>query len=270
MVLGSVFRLPYRAVGVLMKGGRSLLSGRPGVSVASGCLLALVLLAGCGGGSGSEDAAEAGRLRAENGELRAENEDLQAEVGDLQAEIEDLQAEVGELQAEAETDGSEAIQEESAPEGPVAEASSEPGSDAGGVEVAGPGDVSGEPVPGIKPEDLPLPAGAVIDYADEGDYNFTLDFVLDSDLASVVGFYEERLQQAGWEEVDRTEYEQDGLEGVEVSYERGAYVPQGSPQNDPDYEQTDQTLNLILQEIQPSGVGSRISWNSYELLDETS
>ena len=68
--------------------------------------------------------------------------------------------------------------------------------------------------------------------------------------------------------MDRTEYEQDGLKGVETSWERGKYIPKGSP-NESNYEQTDQSLSLTLQEIQPSGSGGRILWNSYKMLDES-
>jgi hypothetical protein len=129
--------------------------------------------------------------------------------------------------------------------------------------------VSGEPVPDIMPEDFPLPSGVTLDYTNEDDYNFNLDFVLDSDLQSLVSFYENELKAADWKEVDRTEYERDGLKGVEISWERGVFIPKDGPQ-DSDYEQNDQTLGLALQEIQPSGAAGRIFWNSYKLLDETS
>lgn len=202
-------------------------------------------------------------MRAQNEELRAENERLRSEVERLRADV-----------ARAGVEDESTVVEEAEPargEDPGGAASEpEEASGGGDIAVAGPGDVGGEAVPGIKPDDLPLPAGAVIEYSDEGDYNFTVELVLDSDLRSVTAFYEERLRQGGWEEVDRTEYEQDGLEGVETSWERGTYVPEGSPQGDPNYEQTDETLSLVLQEIQPSGVGGRLSWNSYKLLDETS
>lgn len=235
-------------------------------------LCPILILLGCASLLDSGDSDDAGQLRAENKELRAENEKLQAEIEDLQAENGELQAEVAEASAGDETsavESPEATQEEAAAE----ESSDEPssGGDSGArrdIEVAGPGDVSGESVPEIMPEDFPLPAGAVLEYTNEGDYNFSLDLVLDSDLASITAFYEEQLQSRGWKEVDRTEYEQDGLEGVETSWERGTYIPEGSP-NDPDYEQTDETLSLTLQEIQPSGVAGRLLWNSYEMLDES-
>lgn len=78
------------------------------------------------------------------------------------------------------------------------------------------------------PEDFPLPSGATLDYTNEDDYNFNLDFVLDSDLQSLVSFYENELKAADWKEVDRTEYEQDGLKGVEISWERCLH-PKGRP-----------------------------------------
>lgn len=240
--------------------------------VGVGVVICLVL-GGCGSlidladGSGGDSNGEVQRLRSENADLRSENEDLQVEVRELQSEMEDLQAEVAQASAGSESavESDEPTEQESADE---ADSVSEESPDAGSIAVAGSGDKSGDSVPEIMPEDFPLPSGAVLEYTNEGDYNFSLDFLLDSDLASITAFYEEQLQAQGWEEVDRTEYEQDGLEGVETSWERGTYIPQGSPQ-DSDYEQTDETLTLTLQEVQPSGVGGRILWNSYELLDET-
>lgn len=232
----------------------------------------MLFLVGCASLPDSGDSDSAGQLRAQNKELRAENEDLQAEIEDLQAENEDLQAELAEASAGDDTsdvESPEVTQEEAAGEKPSDEPSSR--GDSGGrgsIEVAGPGDVSGESIPEIMPEDFPLPAGAVLEYTNEGDYNFSLDLVLDSDLESITAFYEEQLRSRGWKEIDRTEYEQDGLEGVETSWERGTYIPEGSP-DDPDYEQTDETLSLTLQEIQPSGVAGRLLWNSYKMLDES-
>lgn len=232
-------------------------------AVAAGACLVLVL-AGCGsllGTGGGED--EAGKLRAENEELRAENETLRAEVEDLQGQV----AEVSDEGASADVESSESTQSGSE-SGDSSGGDSGASSGGGSIEVAGDGDVSGSDVPDLMPEDFPLPSGAVLDYTNEGDYNFSLDFVLDSDLESLTTFYEKQLQETGWEEVDRTEYEQDGLEGVETSWEKGTYIPKGSPQ-DSDYEQTDQTLSLTLQEIQPSGAAGRLLWNSYKLLDES-
>jgi hypothetical protein len=231
----------------------------------------MLILVGCASLLDSGNGDEAGQLRAQNKELRAENEELQAEIEDLQAENEDLQAELAEASTgdgTSDVESPEVTQEEAAVEESSGEPSSEDDSAGGSIEVAGPGDVSGESVPEIMPEDFPLPAGAVLEYTNEGDYNFSLDLVLDSDLGSITAFYEEQLQSRGWKEVDRTEYEQDGLEGVETSWERGTYIPEGSP-NDPDYEQTDETLSLTLQEIQPSGVAGRLLWNSYKMLDES-
>jgi len=225
-----------------------------------GVVLCLVLsLGGCAGGGGGGDTEQ---LRAENKELQSENEQLQKEIETLQGQV----AEADDEGTTADVDSPEATQ----PKDDEASASSDSksGSGSGDIEVAGDGDVSGKEVPEIKPDDFPLPSGAVLDYTNEGDYNFSLDFVIDSDLQSLTAFYEEQLQQSGWEEVDRTEYEQDGLEGVETSWEKGVYIPEGSPQ-DSDYEQTDQTLSLTLQEIQPSGSAGRLLWNSYKLLDES-
>lgn len=61
----------------------------------------------------------------------------------------------------------------------------------------------------------------------------------------------------------------EGLKGVETSWERGTYIPQGSPQ-DSDYEQTKETLTLGVYEIEPSGVAVEIFWNDYKLLGEDS
>ena len=234
-----------------------------------GALVDLASQAGdSGGGSGGGSGSEVQRLKSENEELRSANQDLQTEVRDLQSEVEDLQAEAAQASAGSDSavESAESTQQQSADE-PAP--SSEGSSNAGSITVAGPGDTSGESAPEIMPEDFPLPSGAVLDYADEGEYNFNLDFLLDSDLTSISAFYEDQLKAQGWEEVDRTEYEQDGLSGVETSWEHGTYIPKGSPQ-DSDYEQTDESLTLTLQEVQPSGVGGRIFWNSYKLLDETS
>ncbi len=230
-------------------------------------LCLMLILVGCASLLDSGDSDDAVQLRAQNEELRAENEELQAEIEDLQAEL--AEASAGDETSDVESP--EVTQQEPAQEEAAdgTSSGSEGGSGGGGsIEVAGPGDVSGESVPGIMPEDFPLPAGAVLEYTNEGDYNFSLDFVLDSDQESITAFYEEQLQSRGWKEVDRTEYEQDGLAGVETSWERGAYIPEGSP-NDPDYEQTDETLSLTLQEIQPSGVAGRLLWNSYKMLGES-
>lgn len=234
-------------------------------AVAAGACLVLVL-AGCGSllgaGGGGED--EAGKLRADNEELRAENEKLQAEIEDLQGQV----AEASDEGASADVESPDESTPSEPESGDSSGGDSSESSGGGDIEVAGDGDVSGEEVPEIMPEDFPLPSGAVLDYTNEGDYNFSLDFVLDSDLESLTAFYEKQLQETGWEEVDRTEYEQDGLKGVETSWEKGVYTPEGSPQ-DSDYEQTDQTLSLTLQEIQPSGSAGRILWNSYKMLDQS-
>lgn len=224
-----------------------------------GVVLCLVLaLGGCTGGGGGD----AEQLRAENKELQSENEQLQQEIEDLQGQV----AEADDEGTAADVDSPETTQPED--DDPTSSGASESGSGGEDIQVAGDGDVSGEEVPEIKPDDVPLPSSAVLDYTNEGDYNFSLDFVLDSDLESLTAFYEKQLEAEGWEEVDRTEYEQDGLEGVETSWEKGVYTPKGSPQES-DYEQTDQTLSLTLQEIQPSGSAGRLLWNSYKLLDES-
>ena len=219
------------------------------------------MLAGCGGGGDSGGGA-ADRLRVENRELQSENERLQGEIEALQGQV----AEADDEGTVADVDGPEETDSEEAE--PSTDDDSEGGSGGANIQVAGEGDVSGKEVPEIMPEDFPLPSGAVLDYTNEGDYNFSLDFVLDSDLESLTTFYEDELESQGWKEVDRTEYERDGLEGVETSWEKGVYVPKGSPE-DSDYEQTDQTLSLTLQEIQPSGSAGRLLWNSYKLLDES-
>ena len=105
----------------------------------------------------------------------------------------------------------------------------------GGLAMAGPGDVSGEELPEAMPEDFPILTDAVVDYVSEMGYNFSLNFVIDSDFETTAGFYDEQLSARGWEETDRTEGTVEGLRGVETSWERGTFIPEGSP-NDPDFE----------------------------------
>jgi hypothetical protein len=74
-------------------------------------------------------------------------------------------------------------------------------------------------------------------------YNFSLNFVIDSDFETSARFYDEQLSAQGWEETDRTEGTVEGLEGAETSWERGTFIPKGSP-DDPDFEQTKETMTL--------------------------
>ena len=223
-------------------------------------LVAAFVLAGCGGSTETN----ASGLQAENKELRQENERLDEEVQRLQGEVERLQGEV----AEAEPEATEVEPPAGSPEDGVQEAEPEESS-GGGLAVAGPGDVGGEDLPEIMPDDFPLPAGAIADYASETEYSFSLDFVIDSDFETTGGFYDEQLATQGWEETDRTEGTVEGLRGVETSWERGTYIPEGSPQ-DSDYEQTKETLTLGVYEIEPSGVAVEIFWNDYERLGDDS
>lgn len=132
-------------------------------------LVTAFVLAGCGGSTGTSSSG----LQAENKELRQENDRLDEEVQRLQGEVERLQVEV----EEAESEATETEPPAGSGEDEVQEAEPEESS-GGGLAVADPSDVSGEELPEIMPDDFPLPAGAVADYANETDYNFSLDLVL--------------------------------------------------------------------------------------------
>ena len=223
-------------------------------------LVAAFVLAGCGGSTETE----ASGLQAENKDLRQENGRLDEEVQRLQGELERLQ---GEVEDAGETTEPEVPETEStSQEDEVREAEPEESS-GGGLAVAGPGEVSGEELPRVMPDDFPIPAGAVADYVSETEYSFSLNFVIDSGFDTTGAFYDEQLAAQGWEETDRTEGTVEGLKGVETTWERGTFIPEGSPQ-DPDYEQTKETLTLGVYEIEPSGVAVELFWNDYELLNK--
>lgn len=206
-------------------------------------------------------------LRAENKDLRQENRRLNEEVQRLQGEVERLQGEVEDARetAEAEPEAPETETPSTTQEDAVREAGPE-GSSGGGLAVAGPGDVGGEELLGVMPDDFPIPAGAVADYVSEMEYNFSLNFVIDSDFVTTGAFYDEQLAAQGWEETDRTEGTVEGLKGAETTWERGTFIPEGSPR-DPDYEQTKENLSLGVYEIEPSGVAVELFWSDYELLN---
>ena len=162
----------------------------PGISLFGrlgklGAIVCLALaLSGCAGllAGGGDSNGDVDKLQAENKELKAKNDDLQTEIEDLQKQV-----------AEAETKGDSAnieSPESTQPESTQVESKTKDnsgdnsggGSGGGDIAVAGDGDVSGKEVPDIMPNDFPLPSGAVLDYTNEGDYDFSLDFVLDSDL----------------------------------------------------------------------------------------
>ncbi len=227
-------------------------------------LAAAFVLAGCGGSTETDTS----DLRSENKDLRQENGRLGEEVQRLQGEVERLQGEVEDARetAEAQPEVPETETPSATQEDEVQEAKPEESS-GGGLAVAGPGDVSGEELPGVMPDDFPIPAGAVADYVSETEYSFSLNFVIDSDFDTTGAFYDEQLAAQGWEETDRTEGTVEGLKGVETTWERGTFIPEGSPQ-DPDYEQTKETLTLGVYEIEPSGVAVELFWNDYELLNK--
>jgi hypothetical protein len=181
-------------------------------------VLAVVLaLAGCGSSTGPD----ASDLEAENRELRQENGRLEGEVERLQGEVEDARETAG-AEPEAPTSEPTAQEEE------VREADPE-ASSGGGLAVAGPGEVEGEELLKAMPEDFPIPAGAVADYVSEMGYNFSLNFVIDSDFETTRGFYDEQLAGRGWEETDRTEGTVEGLKGSETSWERARSSPRAAP-----------------------------------------
>jgi len=129
------------------------------------------------------------------------------------------------------------------------------------------GEVEGKELPEAMPEDFPIPAGAVVDYVSETGYNSSLNFVIDSDFETTTGFYYEQLAARGWEETDRTEGTVEGLEGAETSWERGTFIPEGSP-NDPDFAQTKETLTLEVFDSEPSGVAVEVFWTDFEILNK--
>ena len=223
-------------------------------------LAAAFALAGCGGSTDSD----ASGLEAENRELRQENERLGEEVERLQGEVERLQ---GEVEDAREASGTEEPATESTAQGEEVREAEPEGSPGGGLAVAGPGEVEGEELAEAMPEDFPIPAGAVVDYVSEMGYNFSLNFVIDSDFETTAGFYEEQLSARGWEETDRTEGTVEGRRSVETSWERGTFIPEGSP-NDPDFEQTKETMTLEVYEIEPSGVAVEVFWTDFELLNK--
>jgi len=132
-------------------------------------LAAAFVLAGCGGSTETDTS----DLRSENKDLRQENGRLGEEVQRLQGEVERLQGEVEDARETAEAE----------PEG----------SSGGGLAVAGPGEVSGEELPGVMPDDFPIPAGAVADYVSETEYSFSLNFIIDSGFDTTGAFYDEQL-----------------------------------------------------------------------------
>ena len=221
-------------------------------------LAAAFVLAGCGGPTETD----ASGLQSENRDLRQENGRLNEEVQRLQGEVERLQSEVEDARETA-----EAEQPETPPQEEEVQETEPEQSPGGALAVAGPDDLRGEPAPGILPDDFPLPSDAILSTVSEDYYSFNLDFALDTDLQAVTSFYDQRLEDQGWEPADRTEYEQDGLEGTETTWERGTFIPAGSP-DDPNYEQVKETLNITLQEIEPSGVAGRLFWSDAELLNE--
>jgi hypothetical protein len=225
-------------------------------------LAAAFVLAGCGGSTGSE----ASGLEAENRNLRLENERLGEEVERLQGEVERLQGEVEDARETAGAEPEVPATEPTAQEEEVREAEPE-GSPGGGLPVAGLGEVEGEELPEAMPEDFPIPAGAVVDYASEMGYHFSLNFVIDSDFATTTDFYYEQLAAQGWEETDRTEGTVEGLKAVETSWERGTFIPEGSP-DDPDFAQTKETMTLEVFEIEPSGVAVEVFWTDFERLNK--
>lgn len=240
--------LKWKAGGVVRAGGLPVV-----------LLAAAFALGGCGGPTGTD----ASGLEAENREPREENERLGEEVERLRGEVERLQ---GEVEDAREASGAEATEPTTAQGEEVREAEPE-GSPGGGLAVAGPGEVEGEELPEAMPEDFPIPAGAVVDYASEMGYNFSLNFVIDAGFETTTGFYDEQLSPRGWEETDRTEGTVEGLEGVETSWERGTFIPEGSP-DDPDFAQTKETMALEVYEIEPSGVAVEVFWTDFELLDQ--
>lgn len=97
-----------------------------------------------------------------------------------------------------------------------------------------------------------------------------MTILLDSTFEETVAFYEEQLPAEDWEELvgERVEGETEGFEGVDTSWERGTYIPQDLPQDDPTYEQTAQTLDVGVYELDPSGVQVDIRWYDSELADQ--
>jgi hypothetical protein len=98
-------------------------------------------------------------------------------------------------------------------------------------------------------------------------YNFSVNFVTDSDFETTTGFYDGQLAGRGWEETDRTEGTVEGPKGSETSWERGTFMPKGSP-NDPDFGQAKETVTLGIYGIEPSGAAVEIFWTDFEILNK--
>lgn len=230
---------------------------KTGTLAAGVVFLATLTAAGCGsseqgnaGGSGSSG------LREENAQLREENANLEEEIGRLEEEAEGLRSDIAEARAEAEEAESAA--------GQAAEDES-----GGTLTAVGPEELEGEPLPGLVPDDLPLPSGGSVRDVYEDDYTFSMTILLPSTFDETLAFYEERLPEVDWQEVvgDRVEGTTNGFRGVETSWDKGTYIPQDLPQDDPDYEQVAQNMDISVYELDPSGVQVDVRWYDYELSD---
>ena len=58
-----------------------------------------------------------------------------------------------------------------------------------------------------------------------------------------------------------------GFGGRETSWVGSTFTPEGSP-NDPDYEQTKETMTLDVHEIERSGVAVEVFWTDFEILNK--
>lgn len=246
-----------------MRGGG--LAGRVGMIL---CLAVVLFVAGCGNPTASGDAeseTENRRLREENERLREDAEEPGSAVAGSGPETDSTVPEtVPETTGQTEP---EPRQQETEPPGKKQASVGSGGGTGGTLAVAGADDVSGEPLPEVMPDDFALPAGAMSSYVYEDDTSFSLDFVLDSDHEQLASFFDEQLATRGWQETGRTEGETEGLRWVETTWERGTFVPQGSPQGDPNYEQPEESLTLTTGEVEPAGVGAVILWRDDEAAD---
>lgn len=203
------------------------------------------------------------KLREQNEELREENAELEDEVAQLEEEAEGLLTDVAEARVEAER------AEEAAGEAQAAEEESASGDSGGTLTAVGPDQVEGEPLPEVIPDDFPLPSGASVRDVYQDEFSFSMTILLDSTYDETLAFFEEELSPEEWEELvgDRVESTSEGFQGIDTSWERGTYTPLDSPQDDPNYEQTAETLDVGIYELDPSGVQVDVRWYDYELAD---
>lgn len=236
---------------------------RVGAVVAIVSAMVALTIAGCASSDQGDDESRANKLEQKNEQLQQENAQLESEVERLEKEIESLRSDVADARAEASAEQATAEETQAETEDPA----SGPEESGGELQVVDPEELEGESVPDLLPDDFPLPSGGTVQNIYEDDSSVTMTILLDSTFDTAVAFYDEQLPPQGWEESDRTEGEVEGSKGVDISFDKGTFIPEGSPQ-DPNYEQVKEDLTLSIYELAPSGVAVDIRWFDYELADQ--